>query len=154
MTGPAFSLIAGLVLAGSIVTLVVADPSYPEMPNDALTPGKVATTDQFEVCAWIDGESYSRRHRVWEGKRDTLAKYGLPLSSSRDVEDDDRVPVCLGGDNASPLNHWPQVWEQARIKDRFETHACREVCRGVVPLAEAQSWFTGDWRAQLYRLGR
>jgi hypothetical protein len=32
----------------------------------------------------------------------------IPEPEAAKYEDDDLVPVCLGGDNASPLNHWPQ----------------------------------------------
>jgi hypothetical protein len=45
---------------------------------------------------------------VWHDKIGTLAKYGIAPYRASLFEDDDLIPVCLGGDNASPLNHWPQ----------------------------------------------
>jgi hypothetical protein len=43
----------------------------------------------------------------------------------------DLIPVCLGGNNASPLNHWPQLISGelgAEAKDAFEHRACSEIC--------------------------
>jgi hypothetical protein len=102
--------------------------ALPTQPDPSLTPGAIASTDPADVCAFVDGPSYSRRHRVWHDKRDTLAKYGLPWSAHALVEDDDRVPVCLGGDNADSRNHWPQPWALAKEKDRLEAEVCRMVC--------------------------
>jgi hypothetical protein len=76
----------------------------------------------------------------------TLSKYGIPPSEAALYEDDDRVPVCLGGDNASALNHWPQPWDQAEEKDELERRICREVCAGEITLPAAQAIFLGDWR--------
>jgi len=88
----------------------------------------------------------------------TLVKYGHSPSQAGDFEDDDRVPVCLGGDNADARNHWPQrctQWEgllciagPAFEKDQLEAWACRAVCdERQLPLADAQRMFLGDWRA-------
>jgi hypothetical protein len=115
-------------------------------PDDRLTPGALATTNTNEVCGGGPGD-YSRRHRVWNDKPSTLAKYGIPPPAARLYEDDDRVPVCLGGNNADPRNHWPQPWHDAREKDQLEAWACRAVCDShSMPLAKAQALFLADWR--------
>lgn len=121
------------------------------MPDPALTPGAVASTDVAEVCGYVGGLSYSKRHRVWTDKASTLRKYGIPLSDARLYEDDDRVPVCLGGDNADPRNHWPQPWPEAHVKDKqLEWTTCRAVCRDhTMTLPDAQAIFLGDWRSHL-----
>ena len=111
-----------------------------QLPDPVLTPGAVASTDQAEVCS----PGYSRAHRFWRDKAGTLAKYGLPLSAARDVEDDDLIPVSLGGDNANPLNHWAEPWPQAREKDRLEWVMAREVCGGRVTLQWAQHYFQSN----------
>jgi len=58
------------------------------------------------------------------------------------------VPVCLGGDNADPRNHWPQPRPSAREKDQLEAWVCRAVCdEHSMALPDAQAMFLGDWRA-------
>ena len=126
----------------------------PAVPDQRLTPGAIRDTDPAVVCA----PGYARAHRVWHDKVSTLIKYGLPPSQAHDVEDDDRIPVCSGGDNADPRNHWPQSctgWEGLRCvsgpafeKDRLEAWGCRAVCdEHRLSLAAAQRMFLGDWRA-------
>lgn len=146
----ATSLAAGLLLAGTAFAIAYAGGAA-AVPDDHLTPGAIASTDTAEVCGHVAGIAYSPRHRVWHDKRSTLAKYGLPESAARDYEDDDRVAVCLGGDNADPRNHWPQKWAEAREKDRLEALTCRMVCDGRESLTDAQAAFLGDWR-QAYAL--
>jgi hypothetical protein len=66
-------------------------------------------------------------------------------------KDDDRVPVCLGGDNGNPLNHWAQPRSSAREKDQLEAWVCRAVCdEHSMALRDAQAMFLGDWR-EAYR---
>lgn len=121
--------------------------SLPVQPDARLTPGAVASADPAEVCGYVDGLTYSRRHRIWRDKRDTLAKYGLPWADHGLVEDDDRVPVCLGGDNGNPRNHWPEPLAQAHEKDRLEAEVCRLVCDDrAMTLQAGQEMFLGDWR--------
>jgi hypothetical protein len=93
------------------------------MPDPQLTPGAVADTDPVIICA----PGYSRSHWVWHDKIGTLAKYGIPPADADQYEDDDRVPICLGGDNASALNHWPEPWDEAEQKDELKGRMSREV---------------------------
>ena len=144
---------AALAAAALLCAAPALGQSVPPTPDNRLTPGAVASTDPATVCAFVNGESYSRRHRVWDDKRSTLAKYGLPWSDHELVEDDDRVPVCLGGDNADPRNHWPQRWQEAREKDRLEALVCRLVCDDhAITLRAGQAIFLGDWREGYRRM--
>jgi hypothetical protein len=129
----------------SMPLLMAFGGSSPTMPDPRLTPGAVADTDPAIICA----PGYSRSHRVWHDKIGTLAKYGIPQAEADRYEDDDRVPICLGGDNASPLNHWPEPWEEAERKDALERRICRAVCAGRLTLPAAQAIFLGDWRSEL-----
>lgn len=146
------SFFAGLALAAAFVMYALADGPEMAMPDPVLTPGAVASTDLRDICGRVGGRTYTRRHRVWDRKAETLARYGLPLGQARYYEDDDRVPVCAGGDNADPRNHWAEPLREAHEKDKLEAKACRLVCEGKVPLGEAQGWFLGDFREQMWRV--
>jgi hypothetical protein len=143
--GRAVSFVVGVGAGIGLPLLVLAHDPTPSMPDPALTPGAIASASLAEICA----PGYARSHRVWYDKASTLQKYGLPPSDAHLYEDDDRVPVCLGGDNASPLNHWPQRWSEARDKDALEWRVCREVCEGGMSLDRAHLLFLGDWRQEL-----
>ena len=118
---------------------------------------RIASTSEAEVCATDGrpGSSYSRTHRKWDDKRGTLAKAGIPWSDRALYEDDDSVPVCLGGNNLSPANHRAQLWAEAHIKDAVERAACIAVCRDhSMSLHDAQAIFLGDWRNNPWGIGR
>jgi hypothetical protein len=72
----------------------------------------------------------------------------VALSQASKVEDDDLVPICAGGDNSAPGNHWPQPLFEAREKDALEGEACRDIClHGASP-----TWWQGQFRAEWRRL--
>lgn len=140
----------------SLAALLLAATAYAQNlsgPDPRLTPGAVGSRDVAIVCARDDQghHIYSREHRVWRDKRDTLAKYGIPQNQRSLYEDDDRIPLCLGGDNADPRNHWPQPWNEAEVKDRLEREICKAVCdRHTMTLDQGQRIFFGDsWYRQL-----
>lgn len=139
MTGP---FAAALTAASFLGIVYIATDQPVRMPSDILTPGAIRSQSREEICS----PGYARAHRVWRSKADTLRKYSLPLAAAPEYEDDDRVPVCLGGDNADPRNHWPQPLGAAREKDRLEVQVCRAVCAGTMSLQEGQELFLGDWR--------
>ena len=146
----ATSFLVGLSLVSLVSYAAIADPppiGAFAAPDPSLTTGAAATDDPAEICGRVGGLTYTRRHRVWHGKVDTLAKYHLPPYAGRDYEDDDLIPVCLGGDNANPANHWPQLWPEARVKDRLDAEACHLVCIGQLTLPDARTLFRPDWRA-------
>lgn len=83
-----------------------------------------------------------------EGKRQVLAEYSITWTDRASYEDDDLVPVCLGGANADIRNHWPQPVDQAEIKDEIEAEMCRKVCAGEIGIIQAQRYFRDlDWAA-------
>ena len=144
-----------LVLLASYALAAPAIAAELAAPNPTLTPGEVASHNLAEVCARDSNGRYtfSPSHRTWHNKPDTLAKYGIPRSQSDRVEDDDRVPLCVGGDNANPRNHWPQPWDEARLKDQLEREICIRLCdRHTIGLDEAQAIFLGDWRASYRKI--
>lgn len=136
--------LAPIFLAASFISFVHAQ-TIPTLPDPIKTPGALHTTNLAEITA----PGYDRAHRVWHDKANTLRKYNLPLSFARLVEDDDRYPVCLGGDNANPLNHWPQnrtgPWN-AHDKDHLEDKVCEMVKSGEMTIEAGDGIFAGDWR--------
>jgi len=63
-------------------------------------------------------------NRVWHDKAGRLAKYRI-ASTEAALYEDDLIPVCPGGDNASPLNHWPRPLG-------LERRLCAETSRSSV----------------------
>jgi hypothetical protein len=133
--------------------LLVAAPAFPETlpirPDQALTPGQVATTDEDDVCGIVGGKTYSKRHRATPKrlKDDTYEAYGID-KRGRDFEIDHRVPLCLGSADVAE-NLWPQLgWAHPSYydKDRLEKEFCRRVCDdGEMTLREGQAIFLRDW---------
>lgn len=147
MNLPAYSL-AFILALGSAAWAQHPAPTgpYPHDPDPSLTPGAIATSDIGEICARVNGLTYTKRHRVWTGQLDTLRKYGIDPQRHAEFEDDDLVPVCLGADNSDPHNHWPEAWPQALVKDKLDAAACRLVCEHKISVPEAQGWFLHGWR--------
>jgi len=74
-------------------------------------------------------------------------------------EEDHLISLELGGHPTSPANLWPEPWFgpwNARTKDRLENTLHRLVCRGALPLKDAQNAVALDWVAayRTYVLGR
>jgi hypothetical protein len=136
------AIAAVALIVVSSFTAAFADEAW---PDPTLTPGAVRTTDRAEICA----PGYDKAHRVWRSKLLTLQRYGIPENRIEDYEDDDLIPVCLGGDNASPLNHWPQPWAEADRKDEIEAEMCARVCAGEMTVEEGEAFFRdGKWTTQ------
>jgi hypothetical protein len=144
------NLLAAIAL-GLVNCSAIADDDSRWLPNKELTPGAFAETHTAVLCM----HGYARAHRVWRDKAGTLAKYGIAPDRAFLFEDDDLIPVCLGGNNASPLNHWPHPfggdWGAER-KDALEQRVCGEICfiRDDAQLARYQAAFAKNWVA-LYR---
>jgi hypothetical protein len=146
-------LLVGSIAGGAIFAAAVfGEP--PSTPDPQLTPGAVATSDPAVLFDRINGQTYSQRHRIWHDKMATCRKYGIVrYVLCKATEDDDRVPVCLGGDNADPRNHWAQPLAEAHVKDGFEDWACRTAetayrngTDAAEEVARLQAIFLGDWQ--------
>ena len=82
-----------------------------------------------------------------------MAAYGLQNQPLSEYELDHLIPLELGGAPEDIANLWPQPWNgdaNAHMKDAVEVFLNREVCRGNLPLAEAQREIATDWLA-VYR---
>lgn len=134
--------VQALALGLCVATVAAAQ----DLPNDRITPGAVASIDQAEVCGYVGGLSYSKRHRQTTAamKRTVRWMYG---NRGRFVgEIDHRIPLAIGGADTLE-NLWPEPAPGYRCKDRLEAFAWRAVCRSrSMPLSEAQAIFLTDWR--------
>jgi hypothetical protein len=142
-------LTAGCALALAGTAAGAGEPAHRSgLPDTRLTPGAVAETRTAVICV----RGYLQAHRVWHDKIGTLAKYGISPDQADLFEDDDLIPVCLGGENASPLNHWAQPYDAtpgAADKDVLERRLCTRACltRDDAQLARYQAAFAKDWVA-------
>ncbi len=130
-----------------VSSAALADARLTQHPDPQLTPGAIRTSDTSEICA----AGYDRAARAWPypaGKRQVLAEYDIAWTDRASYEDDDLVPVCLGGANADIRNHWPQPIDQAEVKDEIEGEMCRRVCAGEIGIDQGQRYFLGlGWAA-------
>ncbi len=89
-----------------------------------------------------------RRRVSSELHRQAFAEYGFTYPQPRGAfELDHLIPLELGGDNAI-ANLWPGAAEPnpaSHEKDRVEHFLHRQVCAGVMSLADAQRQIATDW---------
>jgi hypothetical protein len=131
-------------------------------PNPRLTPGALnRAVDQANIHRTICARGYSRSIRPPESyterlKRSGIRLYGYADRRLRDYEEDHLVSLALGGSPTSPRNLWPEPhhviggWG-SYAKDRLEDRLHTLVCRGRVPLAQAQRQIATDWIAAYRR---
>jgi hypothetical protein len=127
------------------------------LPDPACSPGAVdpaVTQENIHQTICMRGYAKSVRPPLSVSsrlKRQVMRAYGV-TGSMRDYEADHIVSLELGGAPDDPANIFPQPWDGpwgARDKDRIENRLHRMVCRGEMPLAEAQRRIAQDWRHAL-----
>jgi hypothetical protein len=153
------ALLAACLVAASLAALAQS------LPDPRITPGAVdATVRQDNIQSTICAFGWSRAHRPPEAetyriKRELMRTYGLTGIRLRDVELDHLVPLALAGAPEDVRNLWPELREPAdgwtaAMKDELEAVLARDICAGVLPLAEAQRAIATDWRAAYRRYVR
>jgi hypothetical protein len=121
--------------------------------NPAVRPGNIRET----ICV----RGFTRTIRPPEEyterlKRREIHQYGYTDFRLRDYEEDHLVSLELGGSPTSPRNLWPQPhhviggWG-SYAKDRLENRLHTLVCRGRLPLDEAQRAIATDWISAFQR---
>lgn len=141
--------LVSIIALGFGFALAIAEESPPIVPNDSLTPGLVADTDETKVCGFEYGQSYSKRHRqtTREMKAEVYRSYGISRAG-RSFEVDHRVPLSLGGAD-DVQNLWPEAGfthPSFHDKDRLELYVWEAVCkRHAMSLSDGQAIFLGDW---------
>ncbi|OIQ89736.1 hypothetical protein GALL_283520 [mine drainage metagenome] len=134
-----------------------------DLPDPRITSGSVdpAITQQ-NIGQTICMKGYTRTVRppayfTNRLKKAQIRQYGYADTDPRDFEEDHLIPLNIGGAPEDPGNLWPEPrnsqWNASR-KDGLELRLYRLVCRGKVPLAEAQRAYASDWIAAYKRYVR
>jgi hypothetical protein len=134
-----------------IALLILASPvkAQTAVPDPAITPGAVRTTDVDEICS-----TGTKQLRHWDRQRDDriMAEYGLPAGPHPDFEIDHLIPLGIGGADDG-ANLWPEPrrsiepqWN-AETKDRLEWKLRDLICSGQLDVREAQRMVAEDWVA-------
>jgi hypothetical protein len=131
-------------------------------PDRHCTPGTVnpavtqATTDAT-ICR--SGWTSTVRPPVSITEPEKLASMAAyTVSGASAYEYDHVVPLELGGAVNDPLNLWPEPDYSTRRgfdrnpKDRLENALRRMVCRGALPLAQAQRAIAANWVGAYFQL--
>lgn len=131
-------------------------------PNPRITPGALnAAVDQANIRETICVRGYSKSIRPPEEyterlKHRGIRQYGYTDRRVRDYEEDHLISLELGGSPTNPHNLWPEPhhviggWG-SYAKDHLENKLHTLVCRGRVPLAQAQRDISSDWIAAYKR---
>lgn len=131
-------------------------------PNPRLTPGALnRAVNQDNLDETICARGYSKSIRPPEEYTERLKLRGIQQyrysdRRVRDYEEDHLISLGLGGSPTDPRNLWPEPhhviggWGSF-AKDRLEDRLHSLVCRGRVPLAQAQRDIAGDWIAAYKR---
>jgi hypothetical protein len=147
-----------------VVAPLLSVPAFAQgsLPDPLLTPGAInpaVTQDNIKqtICrpGWTKTIRPSSSYIV-RIKRAGMLAYNYPLKRWSDYVEDHRIPLEVGGDPKDPLNLWPQLiyspdgWDD-RLKNDLEDTLHRQVCSGVISLADAQAAFRGNWHLAYWR---
>lgn len=131
----------GAVLFAAVVAV---SSTLPILPNHALTPGAIRTTDAHSVCTT---RTSTIRNVPESEKRAVFKEYGI-IDVPHAFEVDHLVSLELGGSN-DIQNLWPQSYKtqpwNAHVKDRLENRLHKLVCDGSMTLQAAQRGIETNW---------
>lgn len=140
------------ILHIGVLLLASASMASAQLPDRHLTPGATRPVTLHAICT--PGSAGAARAVSSATKRAVFARYHVtPRPGAYEV--DHLISLELGGSNAVE-NLWPQPYHgalNAHDKDRLENQLHALVCKGTVPLAEAQHAIATDWVAALKTYG-
>jgi hypothetical protein len=122
------------------------------MPNPALTPGAIQSSDTAAICT----PGWAEAHRDVSYATEDYVAHEYGLSSHYGYEIDHLIPLELGGSNAVS-NLWPEPYNSpygAHQKDGLEDYLHQQVCDDGLPLATAQHEIAANWYAAWAAAGR
>ena len=123
------------------------------LPDPDCTPGAIfpdATKDQ--IC--VPGYSSAVRNVPDSEKNQVYAEYGIQSHKAGEYEVDHLISLELGGSN-DIANLWPEPAEPRpgfHEKDQVENYLHKQVCDGVLSLADAQVQIANDWMTEYQNL--
>ena len=139
-----------------------AATGQPSRPDPGVTPGAFnPAVTQFTIATTICSLGWAHSVRpplkyTSYLKRRQLRALAWPDQNMRDYEEDQLIPLELGGASADRRNLWPEPrhpadgWT-AEQKDQLESALHRAVCGGTLSLSEAQRVIARDWPAAYTR---
>lgn len=151
-TPPASPRSSRPALATPRATRAPGVPADVPMPDRALTPGAIQSSDTAAICT--PGWAAAHRDVSYATKDYVASEYGL--SSRSGYEIDHLIPLELGGAN-SVSNLWPEPYGSpygATQKDGLEDYLHEQVCYHGMPLATAQREIAADWYTAWVSAGR
>lgn len=117
----------------------------PKCTPGALNPAVTQATIEQTICVRGWTRTIRPPERVTRlEKRASMAAYANDGAAS-EAEYDHLVPLSLGGSVNDPRNLWPEPQRSPNSKDRLELRLAELVCRGELPLAQAQREIASDW---------
>lgn len=123
------------------------DSSVAVMPNAALTPGEVLSTNVNEIC--VSGYARRVRNVSTATKNQVYAEYGIASHAPDQYEVDHLIPLGIGGSN-DIKNLWPQPTDPrpGRLeKDALEDELHQRICDRSIDVRTAQHDVATDWIA-------
>jgi hypothetical protein len=119
-----------------------------DLPDRALTPGGVASTDTAKICKHAYLKTLKPVPAAVAAK--VYKAYGIQHPDQSEYMIDRLVSFDLGGSD-DIFNLWPQnkhgrPWN-AELKTRLEKRLRQLVCSGKLPLLDAQAALATDWTA-------
>lgn len=121
-----------------------------DLPDPKCTPGSVnRSVNQGNIGSTICVKGWTatiRPSAAYTGKlkRQQMQQYGYTDSPTQH-EEDHLIPLELGGSPSDPKNLWPEPSASPNKKDAVENAARAAVCRGALPLHDAQTEMARNW---------
>lgn len=122
------------------------------LPDPECTPGAVFSSATAEdVC--VPGYATRVRDVPQSVKNEVYEEYGIETRLPGEYEVDHLINLSIGGSN-DIANLWPEAAGPKpgfHEKDRYENYLHDQVCKGAIPLREAQFRMASDWHANWQR---
>ena len=140
-----------------VPTALPTDPPAPALPADpchvsgvtycSLNPNVTQATIGSTICVsgWTASVRPSESY-TYNLKKQQMAQEGLP-GSTRNYEEDHRMPLELGGAPSDVMNLSPESPPSPNPKDSNETSLKYDVCDGRMSLVQAQAQMVSTWLA-------